>query len=98
MYFLTLPSIQNVLLKYLGPGVEEEPGHLHMAVHGGLHQRRVHLVRLVLLVSARLQQEPHHLQVALCKPMECSRDYTEHTERPRPLQPRWREGWSTMEA
>jgi hypothetical protein len=33
----------------LGPGVEQEPGHLHMAVHGGLHERRVHLVRLVLL-------------------------------------------------
>ena len=36
-----------------------------MSVHAGLHQRRVHLVRLVLLISTGLQQETHHLQVAL---------------------------------
>ena len=36
-------------LSYLGPGVEEESGDLDVSVHRGLHERGVHLVRLVLL-------------------------------------------------
>ena len=52
-------------LSYLCTGVEEESGDLDVSVHRSLHERGVHLVRLVLLVGAGLQQEAHHLQVAL---------------------------------
>lgn len=50
---------------HLGARVEEQSGHLDVPVHGGLHERGVHLVRLVLLVGAGLEQEAHHLEVAL---------------------------------
>ena len=36
-----------------------------MSVHGSLHERGVHLVRFVLLVGTGLEQEAHHLQMAL---------------------------------
>ena len=36
-----------------------------MSVHGCLHERSMHLVGLVLLVGAGLEQEAHHLQMAL---------------------------------
>ena len=36
-----------------------------MSIHGRLHERGMHLVGLVLLVSAGLEQEAHHLQMAL---------------------------------
>ena len=36
-----------------------------MTVHGCFHERSMHLVGLVLLVGAGLEQEPHHLQMTL---------------------------------
>ena len=73
------------IFSYLRPAVQQQPRHLHVTVHAGLHQGRVHLVslniqyqyyylelqfiimyhHLVLLIRPRLQQEPHHLEVAL---------------------------------
>ena len=44
---------------------DKEPGDFDMAVHAGLHQRRVHLVGLVLVVGAVLEQERAHVHVAL---------------------------------
>lgn len=35
--------------------------------HAGLHECRVHLVRLVFLVSSCLQEKPHHVQMPCIK-------------------------------
>lgn len=32
--------------------VEKQPGHINMAIHGGLHESSMHLISLVLLVSS----------------------------------------------
>ena len=56
--FGELNDLETFWLSYLGPGVEEESGDLDVSVHRSLHERGVHLVRLVLLVRARVQEEP----------------------------------------
>ena len=44
--------------------VQEQPGNIHMTIHGGLHQSGVHFVCLVLLVCPCIQEKLDHLQVS----------------------------------